>query len=154
MKKFSVPCDFNGIKAPVTLYIGTPETGHHPISFQANWLSKERGGSVPQEVMESLDKLMSIASKNNVLLEDLCEYALHAASVPNNSNIESDVKKEEQAEQSSGIAIGGGTSQGIAIATAKIAVPVEAVQKEAIQAEVVAQEEVNSAEPIKEETHQ
>lgn len=127
MKKFSVPCNFNGVKAPVTLYIGNPEAKHHPVSFQADWLSKERGGSIPQEVMDSLAKLMDIASKNNVLLEDLCEYALHAATIPANSVLDSGVKKEE--EQSAGIAIGsgGGDSKGIAVATAKIAVPAEEV---------------------------
>ena len=95
MKKFQVPCDFGGTKSPVTLYIGNPETKHHPIAFQVDWLSKERGGNVPSEVMNSLEKLMSIANRNNVLLEDLCEYALYSAT----ANTDDSEKKEPTAEQ-------------------------------------------------------
>jgi len=79
MKKFSVPCDFNGVKAPFTIYIGLPKDDHHPLHFQADWLSKERGGNIPQEVMDSLAKLKELADKNGVSFEDLCVYALGAA---------------------------------------------------------------------------
>ncbi len=79
MKKFTVPCDFGGQKAPFTIYIGDPEPRHHPLSFQANWLSKERGGTIPGEVMDSIAKLKEIADQNNVSFEDLCVYALGAA---------------------------------------------------------------------------
>ena len=79
MKKFTVPCDFGGQKAPFTIYIGDPEPKHHPLHFQADWLSKERGGSIPGEVMDSSAKLKDIADKNNVSFEDLCVYALGAA---------------------------------------------------------------------------
>lgn len=79
MKKFTVPCDFGGQKAPFTIFVGDPEPLHHPLSWQANWLSKERGGSIPPEVMDSVAKLKEIADKNNVSFEDLCVYALGAA---------------------------------------------------------------------------
>ncbi len=79
MKKFTIPCNFNGVKAPFTVYIGNPEKSHHPLQFQAEWLIKQRGGSIPQEVMESLEKLKMIADKNGVPFEELCEYALSAA---------------------------------------------------------------------------
>lgn len=79
MKKFTVPCDFGGQKAPFTIYIGDPEPQHHPLNWQSNWLSKERGGSIPPEVMDSVAKLKDIADKNNVSFEDLCVYALGAA---------------------------------------------------------------------------
>ena len=79
MKKFTVPCDFGGQKAPFTVYIGDPEPKHHPLNFQANWLSKERGGTIPGEVMDSIAKLKEIADQNNVSFEDLCVYALGAA---------------------------------------------------------------------------
>ena len=80
MKKFVVPCDFSGTKSPFTVYIGTPDPKHHPLYFQAEWLSKERGGVIPGEVMESLEKLKELADKNMVPFESLCEYALSAAS--------------------------------------------------------------------------
>lgn len=79
MKKFTVPCDFGGQKSPFTIYIGDPEPKHHPLHFQADWLSKERGGSIPGEVMDSIAKLKEIADQNNVSFEDLCVYALGAA---------------------------------------------------------------------------
>lgn len=79
MKKFTVPCNFGGVKSPFTIYIGEPKQDVHPIHNQAAWLSKERGGSVPQEVMDSLAKLKELADKNNVSFEELCVYALGAA---------------------------------------------------------------------------
>jgi hypothetical protein len=82
MKKFTIPCDFRGTQAPFTVYIGNPEAKHHPLQFQADWLAKERGGTIPQEVMESLQKLKDLADKNGVSFEELCEYALTAALTP------------------------------------------------------------------------
>jgi hypothetical protein len=79
MKKFSVPCDFDGVKSPFTIYVGSVRADHHPLHFQADWLSKERGGTIPQEVMDSLSKLQELAKKNNTSFEDLCVYALGAA---------------------------------------------------------------------------
>jgi hypothetical protein len=76
MKKFKIPCNFDGKKTPVTFYIGKPQTDHNPIHFQAEWLSSERGGNVPQEVMQSLEELMELSKKNGVPFEELCEYAL------------------------------------------------------------------------------
>lgn len=82
MKKFTINCNFGGVSAPFTVYVGNPESKHHPLHFQADWLSKERGGSVPQEVMDSLVKLQEIAVKNGVPFEELCAYALEAAAAP------------------------------------------------------------------------
>lgn len=77
MKKFSVPCNFGSTKAPFTIYIGNPEPKHHPLHFQAEWLSKSRGGVIPGEVMDSISKLYELAQKNNVSFEELCVYALN-----------------------------------------------------------------------------
>lgn len=79
MKKFIVNCDFGGQIAPFNIYIGQPDLNHHPLHFQAEWLSKERGGTIPQEVMDAVMKLKDLAQKNNVPLEDLCVYALGQA---------------------------------------------------------------------------
>ena len=76
MKKFVVNCDFGGQIAPFTIYIGEPEEAHHPLQFQADWLSKVRGGSIPPEVMDAVAQLQALAAKNNVSLENLCVYAL------------------------------------------------------------------------------
>ena len=83
MKKFTVPCDFGGQKSPFTIYIGDPEPNHHPLYFQSNWLSKERGGTIPGEVMDSIAKLKDLAVQNNVSFEELCVYALGAAQQEN-----------------------------------------------------------------------
>lgn len=84
MKKITIPCDFGAKKAPFDVYIGLPEGGLHPLQFQAQWLAKERGGTVPSEVMESFAKLLALAEKNNVIFEDLCVYALEAANEEKN----------------------------------------------------------------------
>ncbi len=81
MKKFTINCVFGAVKSPFTVYIGTPEQQHHPLHFQAEWLSKQRGGTIPAEVMESIAKLKDLALKNNVSFEELCAYALEAAQI-------------------------------------------------------------------------
>lgn len=79
MKKFVVVCDFGGQTAPFSVYIGDPKPENHPLQNQANWLSKERGGVVPADVMDSLSKLRDLARQHNVSFEELCVYALGAA---------------------------------------------------------------------------
>lgn len=94
MKKFTINCDFGGQIAPFTVYIGQPEPGHHPLHFQSNWLSKERGGNVPPQVMDALSKLKELAEKNNVSFEELCVYSLGAAQQEENDG-DSDAETEE-----------------------------------------------------------
>lgn len=76
MKKFTVNCGFGGQLSPFTLFIGKPEHAHHPLHFQADWLSKQRGGMIPGDVMEAVTQLQELAEKNGVSLEELCVYAL------------------------------------------------------------------------------
>jgi hypothetical protein len=101
MKKFDIPCDFNGVRSPVAIYVGLPKDDHHPIQFQADWLSKVRSGTVPQEVMESLTKLRDIANKNGVSFEELCVYALSAAEQESSATEEdgSDESDDESADK-------------------------------------------------------
>jgi len=79
VKKFTVNCDFGGQIAPFTIFLGDPEKEHHPLHFQAEWLSKTRGGTIPAQVMEAVSTLKSLADKNKVSFEELCVYALGAA---------------------------------------------------------------------------
>jgi hypothetical protein len=79
MKRFTVPCDFNGTKYPFHVYVGEPHAQRHPLQHQAWWLSTIRGGTIPQEVMDSFERLHKIALENNVSFEDLCVYALGTA---------------------------------------------------------------------------
>ncbi|PCJ26135.1 MAG: hypothetical protein COA94_05470 [Rickettsiales bacterium] len=80
MKKFTINCDFNGQMAPFAIYIGTPEKVHHPLHFQADWLMKVRGGTIPADVMDAVTQLNELAKKNSVPLEELCVYALGSES--------------------------------------------------------------------------
>lgn len=79
IKKFDIPCDFGGKQSPVTLYIGDPRSENHPLQFQNNWLSSTKGGSVPQDIMDSISKIRDLAEKNNVSFEDLCYFAVKKA---------------------------------------------------------------------------
>lgn len=94
MKKFTIPCDFGGKKAPFDVYIGEPDDGNHPLQYQAHWLATERGGTIPREVMDSFAKLLALSKKNNVSFEDLCVYALEAA---NEDKKKKDIKTAEEA---------------------------------------------------------
>ena len=76
MKKFTIPCNFGGTKSPFDVYIGNPKPGNHPLQNQAAWLSSERGGSIPPEVMESFAKLLDLSAKHGVSFEDLCVHAM------------------------------------------------------------------------------
>ena len=46
------------------------------MHFQADWLTKERNGTIPPEVMDAITKLQELAKKDGIPLEDLCVYAL------------------------------------------------------------------------------
>ncbi len=76
MKRFTIPCDFGGQKAPFHVYIGEPDPKKHPLQNQSSWLSSERGGTIPADVMDSFEKLFKISQENNVSFEELCVYAL------------------------------------------------------------------------------
>lgn len=100
MKKFTINCNFDEQVAPFTIYIGTPEQSHHPLHFQAEWLTKQRGGVIPAEVMEAVAKLKELAEKNNTSLEELCVYAL-ASSVEEEGSSEEDINDQHaEAERS------------------------------------------------------
>jgi hypothetical protein len=87
VKKLTIPCTFNGQSSPVDLYIGKPNSVQHPLNFQAKWLSSEKGGSVPQDVMDSILRIKKIADDNNVSFEELCFYAITVANGSCKKNI-------------------------------------------------------------------
>ena len=92
MKKFEIPCFFGGKKSMVPLYIGNPEPSHNPVQFQSDWLSKERGGQIPPQIIESLVRIQKLAQDNGIEFEELCHYALEAA----NETLKNDVVKEQE----------------------------------------------------------
>jgi len=90
MKKFTINCDFGGQMSPFTIFIGEPESEHHPLHFQADWLSKERNGTIPSQVMDAIAKLKELADKNKVSLEELCVYALGSVGADETQSIEAE----------------------------------------------------------------
>jgi hypothetical protein len=82
MKRLTIPCDFGGKKIPFHIYVGDASSDRHPLHFQSHWLSTERGGSIPHEVMESFEKLRDIALENGKNFEDIVMYAMEQAKEP------------------------------------------------------------------------
>lgn len=76
VKKFTANCDFGGRKSPITLYVGDPALGTHPLNFQNKWLADNKGGAVPNDIMTSFSKLAEISVKNRVPFEELCGYVI------------------------------------------------------------------------------
>ena len=69
VKQFTIPCQFGQETSPVTLYIGHPEPMHHPVKFQSDWLSSAKGGTIPQDLMDTLQKLHDLSMENGVDFE-------------------------------------------------------------------------------------
>ncbi|GMO62012.1 MAG: hypothetical protein Ta2D_08250 [Rickettsiales bacterium] len=89
-KELNIPCNFQGgSQENVLFFIGEPEQDTHPIKYQAAWLSEKKGGSVPKDVMDSIQKLHGLALKHNVSFEELCFYAVNVA----NGKLPNDDKK-------------------------------------------------------------
>ncbi len=86
-KQFTIPCQFGNQISPVTFYIGHPDPAHHPIKFQSDWLSSSKGGTVPQDLMITLQKLHDLAIENNADFEELCYYSLVTATSNANDGI-------------------------------------------------------------------
>ena len=77
MKQIRVPCLFGlAGKKPFHLYVGEPNPENHPLKYQSDWLRRERGGTVPKSVLESMKRLQQIAIRSHVSFEDLCAYAI------------------------------------------------------------------------------
>ncbi|MDX2083047.1 MAG: DUF2610 domain-containing protein [Rickettsiales bacterium] len=92
--KFTTNCNFRGQKLPVTFYVGNPAAGNHPLDHQAKWLSKEKGGNIPREVMDAFTKLKAIADNGRISFEELCKYVVDELNSAN--TLESDFNKASQ----------------------------------------------------------
>lgn len=90
VKKFTTNCDFAGKKFPVTFYVGESAVDNHPLGFQSKWLGKERGGNVPQDIMDAFAKLKAIADKSKVSFEELCGHVIDE--LKSNNDLQKDVK--------------------------------------------------------------
>ncbi len=79
MKKLNIPCSFGSDIQKIDFYIGNPKPDNHPIQSQRYWLSSERGGSVSDEILDSLKNLHELSKNNGVDFSDLCSYAVETA---------------------------------------------------------------------------
>lgn len=84
VKQLTINCKFKTASVPVTFYIGDPSDENHPIYFQSKWLSEKKGGTIPQEIIDSFSELQKIASKNHVSFQELCSFAIEEM---NNKNV-------------------------------------------------------------------
>jgi hypothetical protein len=93
--KFVINCDFSGKKIPVTFYIGNPSPqSTHPLSFQSNWLSKQKGGNVPAEIMDSFARLKEVSMNSKISFEELCKYVVDELQA--NASFESDFNRAKE----------------------------------------------------------
>jgi acyl carrier protein len=90
MKRFTVPCDFDGVKFPFHVYVSHGKPGYSELLDQFRWLEERRGGKMPVEVKDSFGRLNTIAKDNKVDFADLCVYALGAAA---DEDVERDIRQ-------------------------------------------------------------
>ena len=93
MKRFTVPCDQNGSKVSVEVYIRdyVPD-GVQPLADQVASL-RELNIQIPTEVLDSFSRLYKIARENNVSFTELCVYALGSAGDSNNILSQQELEK-------------------------------------------------------------
>ncbi len=75
VKKITFDCDFSGVSQPVGFYIGDSVESKNPISFQAKWLAEKRGGSVPKNMIDLLEKIKK--SRISRLYHLICYISTH-----------------------------------------------------------------------------
>lgn len=79
-KKFSAPCNFNGVSSPFTFWISDDyKPGNHPLDFQTKWLSSARGGILDPKISEGIMQIAQISEKNKISFEYLFGIAMNAA---------------------------------------------------------------------------
>jgi hypothetical protein len=76
MKKFTVPCQFGAMSIPIALYVAEPVDGEDPLEQQVAWWARERGGTVPAEVLDRFAQVHRIAGQAGVSFEELAVRAL------------------------------------------------------------------------------
>lgn len=88
MKRFTVPITCGTVKYPFQVYIWDWEMDYAPTRDQFTWIEQARGCEVPNDVVDSFQKLYDIARENNVSYQELTVYALGNASENENAGAE------------------------------------------------------------------
>lgn len=78
--KVKIPCYIDGQKTIVDVFIGRPKDHGNPLGFQSKFLSENKGVRIPDSIINSFNKLVDIAKKYDVSLQDLCLEAFSAVS--------------------------------------------------------------------------
>jgi hypothetical protein len=88
--RFTVPADFDGVSAPVYVYINeyADGIGVDGIDDQVRWLKEARGGTFSNDVVDSFRKLLNLARANKVGYPAITEYAFN----PKNRNASNSAK--------------------------------------------------------------
>lgn len=73
VKKFDLNCIVNQQELPISFYVGDPQETSHPIGHQMKYLG-QKGVSVPEDIVKSLNDLNEIAKRNRVPFEHLLQY--------------------------------------------------------------------------------
>lgn len=81
IKKFNIPCFVNGQSSVVGVYLGQPKEGNNPVHHQSVFLAQERGIIIPDDVLETLEKIRKIAERNGVSFIELCDYAFKSLQI-------------------------------------------------------------------------
>jgi TPR repeat protein len=78
MKRFTIPCDFGGQKAPFAFYVldWPADYPFEGIDDQVQWLKVARSGVAPQDAVEAFRAVWKIAKEKNVSFKDLAVSAL------------------------------------------------------------------------------
>jgi TPR repeat protein len=76
MKRFTVPITCGTINSPFPVYVWDWNLDEPPTTAQFDWVEQARGCEVPDDVVESFQKLYTIARENNVSFQELTVYAL------------------------------------------------------------------------------
>ncbi|HIK45297.1 MAG TPA: DUF2610 domain-containing protein [Leptolyngbyaceae cyanobacterium M65_K2018_010] len=82
MKRFTIPADFGSSgRHPFHFYVyqKPDDYPYKGIDDQAEWLKQARGGTIPEDVIESFRKLHQIAVENDVSFPELAAYAVGRA---------------------------------------------------------------------------
>ncbi len=67
------------ISGEISLRIGYPKKGNHPLKYQYWWYATKEHISIERKIHESFSKLYRIAERDNISYEQLVKYAISSA---------------------------------------------------------------------------
>ena len=114
-KKFTVPIDCAGTKAPFDVYIWQWTRNYPQTDSQAEWLRQARGCTIPQDIIDSFRKIFSIAAENKVSFPELAMHTFEKQNNSSNQKESSSAPQRTAQPESTQIQSNGGLSSNAAI---------------------------------------